>query len=265
MRRLGLTLLVVGVVVAGPATALADPTGYSSRPADNNFYVVDLADGSHSSPGSVGDVRSWAMRASDGLVYGINGGSDTLIRVTPSPFLVASVGALGVNVEENAGDGLAFTPDGRLWMSVLVGDPGVWQLYEVDPDNGAATLVGNLEDSTDANTEISGLASGCDGTLYGGGATSLYEVSTTDAAVTLVGGFGGAIGANTSKGLDFDATGVLWGINENGEIFTVDPATGTATLVSNAAAPTTSFTGLAITPAVACTDPGGSGFPSFTG
>jgi len=125
--------------------------------------------------------------------------------------------------------------------------------YKLDPTTGAATAIGPQ------GQQVTGLAFG-NGVLYGLGGDltdNLVTVNRATGAATSV----GVLGAVTlvDGGIDFDGQGVLWGINDRSagpgnpsQIFTINPATGAATLVTavvdGSSNPLRGFESLAIWP-----------------
>jgi hypothetical protein len=98
--------------------------------------------------------------------------------------------------------GLAFTCDGRLWMSA-----GTGQFWQVDPTNANVTSIGNL------SVTITGLAAKGN-ELFGTGSqgnNNLYLIDPTTASATTLGSYGSANYITTASP-GFDSTGKLWAI-----------------------------------------------------
>lgn len=263
LKRVRWTVLAL---LAGPSLALADPIGYAS--GFNELYSVDVANGQAvriGGPAAIGfnDVEGLAF-AGNGELFGVAdasrivGGSnsattDFLFTVSPLTGVGSLVGQLpglqGQGTNGNLDYGLAFTCDGRLWLS----SETTRQLWEVNPSTATVTLVGV------SSASISGLAArGND--LYGISVDpdpGLYRIDTATAASTLVGTLdvGGVV---NSAGLDFDAAGTLWASLDPVQvsptrIARVDPATGRGTLVSEfSTSPGLGMRALAIAPPGAC-------------
>ena len=111
--------------------------------------------------------------------------------------------------------------------------PGTGQFGTVNVTTGAFTSLGTTTPVT-----LTGLAFNSSGTLFAVDslATTLYTVNQTNGALTAVGGLGPAVVAGSAGvGLAFSPSGTLFlqdqDPNNNSNLFTVDPATGLATLV----------------------------------
>jgi len=116
--------------------------------------------------------------------------------------------------------GATWTNDGRwLGCEFTTGD-----LYELDPDTGAMTLIGGGGDG------LNGLAyDPVTEKLYGAGSYDFYEVDINTGAQTHIGAYGGSA---LMIGIAFDANGVLygWDIIED-KLWTIDTGTGLPTEV----------------------------------
>jgi hypothetical protein len=186
------------------------------------------------------------------VLYGVDQASSSLVTCDVTTGGCTAVGPLGVGVVDT---GLAFDDSGNLWMSTdkLTDKKATATFYKLDPTTGAATAIGPQ------TRQVTGLAFG-NGVLYGLGGDStdnLVTVNRATGAATRV----GALGAVTlvDGGIDFDGQGVLWGINDRSagpgnpsQIFTINPATGAATLVTavvdGSSNPLRGFESLAIWP-----------------
>jgi len=201
------------LLFAGPA--LAEPLGYASGFRD--LYRVDLANGQATLVGRMGfsDVEGLAM-SPQGVLFGaadatmtIGGNSsattDFLFRVDSASGGTTLVGQFpglqGRGPNEQLDYGLAFTCDGRLWMSAET----TGELWEVNPGTAALRLVGSM------GASISGLA-GRGNELYGVSVDPnprLYQIDTDTAAAVALGPLGVSFPV-ANVGLDFDASGSLW-------------------------------------------------------
>lgn len=197
--------------------ALADPIGYAAGFSD--LYRIDFATGQATLVGPTGfnDVEGLAF-APGGTLFAVadatagsgSGLTDFLIRINPSTgagTLVAPLSGLSGLGVPGAGSnfeldyGLAFTADGRLWLS----SDTLGTLWEVNPGNGMTRLVGAT------GARITGLAARGN-ELFGvsaAGGESLYRINLATGVATLVGSLGLA-DRMYDAGLDFDAAGRLW-------------------------------------------------------
>lgn len=209
--------LLAALLFCLPLVAVADPVGYAA--GYDTLYRIDLGTGQAVRVGPIGytDVEGLAFSPT-GVLYGVADGtassggaaSDFLIRIdtnTGAGTLVAPLLGLNQQGTPGAGDslqldyGLAFTADGRLWVS----SDTINLLWEVNPSTGFTRLVGNT------GARISGLAARGN-ELFGvstAGDEALYRIDTTTGQGTRIGSLGLA-DRMYDAGLDFDASGKLW-------------------------------------------------------
>lgn len=215
MRPLMLQRLFAVALATLPLSAAADTNAYAV--GFNELYRIELGSARATRVGPIGfnDVEGLAV-APDGTLFGVadatmaignnsSATTDFLIRINPTSGAGTLVGQLPGLQQPAPNDqldyGLAFTCDGRLWMS----SDSTGQLWEVNPASAAVRLVGNLA------APISGLAANGQG-LYGvstepGGA--LYSINTETAAVERLGSMQ-LSDRMYDAGADFDADGRLW-------------------------------------------------------
>ncbi len=213
--RPSLAQWLTAAILLFAGVALAEPLGYASGFRD--LYRIDLANGQSTSIGRIGfnDVEGLALSPSGTLYAAVDGtaqvGSNTssttdfLIRINPATGAGSLVGQLpslqGRGPNEQLDYGLAFTCDGRLWMSAET----TAELWEVNPATAELRLVGNT------GASISGLA-GRGSELYGVSVDPnprLFRIDTGTAAATTIGPLN-AGGSVLNVGLDFDSAGLLW-------------------------------------------------------
>jgi len=132
---------------------------------------------------------------------------------------------------------------GAYGQEVLLGatSGAVGSLYNINPSNGVATPIGFLTDGIGNPFGITGMAfDPLTGLLYGSTSNnsftdkqSLVSIDPNSGMVTFIGFFG--VGT-TMADLTFDTTtSTLFGTGAlNGNLYTVNPATGVATLVGDA-------------------------------
>jgi hypothetical protein len=129
---------------------------------------------------------------------------------------------------------------------------GHGELYTLNPATGGVIQdIGALNDAAAINYSVSGLAfNPITGVLYGatGGVSghSLLMINPVNGLVTVVGSFNA--GTATMTDLAFDSSGKLYGISSSGgaNLYTINTATGQATLIGNSGAAFTEGGGLAI-------------------
>jgi hypothetical protein len=179
-----------------------------------------------------------SARAARAELIGLNpGGQNTnVLNIQLNPFAAAVTGPAGFP----SLSGLAFQPGtGTLFASSGTQDGG--RLFNLNTATGVATLIGPT-----GFPAVPGLEFGPGGALYGsadvdeGEANGLIAINPATGQGTLVGRYGSA-GPNVIddiSGLAFHpTTGALYGSTgpafdgTPGDLFTIDPATGAATLV----------------------------------
>lgn len=147
-----------------------------------------------------------------------------------------------------------------LYAATASGGPG--ELYIIDPSNGSVIQdVGPLNDALGTNYPITGLAfHPVTGVLYGstgnnpqGTAARLVTIDPATALVTVVGSFNaGPVNSSgtpsTMGDLDFDAAGNLYGVGTVGgpQLYSINIATGQATVIGGTGLTSTTGGGLAI-------------------
>jgi hypothetical protein len=140
----------------------------------------------------------------------INGALGTVDVATGASAVIGNMGSQMTDI--------AFDGAGNLWAITFS------QLFSVDKNSAAATLVGSLGVGT-ANA----LTFGSDGTLYMAGGTGFYTVNTATGAATLVGN----TGAQSSGDLAF-RNGTLYltaGSSGFDSLYSINTATGAGTLI----------------------------------
>lgn len=124
----------------------------------------------------------------------------------------------------------------------IIDSDGTNHLWSLNLATGVATDIGLLNFS-----QIEGLATSPGGVIYGvdDSTETLVTINTTTAVATAVGSGNGNLGVSVSDlGLTFDSAGNLWLSSEGGgSFYSVNPATGVATLITSGQSP--DLTGLA--------------------
>jgi hypothetical protein len=224
---------ILGLILAAgiPLSAQTGPIAYSVRSdgtdaQDDYLYSIDLATGIATPIGPTGfeDVEGLAFDTDCATLYGVDDTTDRLLTCDTETGACTQVGNLGVDITDT---GLAFLGE-RLFMSTdAPKNPS--RFYQLDPLLGTATLIGPQPQ------EVTGLAAGPLGVFGLGGDTrdNLVEIDPVTGAATVIGPLGTV--QPSDGGLDFDAHGVLWGIEDRGlrnpsRIFRVNISTGAATL-----------------------------------
>jgi hypothetical protein len=269
MRPCTLRRFLAAMLMLLPAFASAAPFGYGA--GFSELYRVNLATAQATRIGPAAgigfnDVEGLAM-SPDGLLFGVadqtmalGGGNfsattDFLIRINPATGAGTLVGQMPGLQGQGPGTGqldygLAFTCDGRLWMS----SDTTGNLWEVDRTTAAVRLVGNM------GASISGLAARGN-VLFGVSVDPqprLFRIDPATAAATAVGPLDvGGVVANA--GLDFDAGGVLYATLDPGatvpgfsRVVRINPITGSGTVVAQIPIEFVTMKALAIAPTGGC-------------
>ena len=250
--------------------ALADPIGYVSTFSD--LYRVDLATGAATRVGPIrfNDVDGLAF-APDGQLYGVadqtagsgSGLTDFLVRIdttTGNGTLVGPLSGLANQGPNGSLDyGLAFTCDGRLWLS----SDSTGVLWEVTPGTGQVRQVAST------GVPLSGLAArGRE--LFGIGVRqgfgdavqqATYRIDTQTGSTERIGSLA-SVDTLSGAGADFDSGGALWAtldsqppdFNRATRVARIDLTTGAANVVASLSGiqDNVSARGLAIAPPAAC-------------
>lgn len=206
----GLIAAFVLGVFATQARA-ADLIGYAE--AFDTLYSVDLSTHQASEIGRATPLDSPNQRWANivGLtfnpasqLYAVSdaGAIKTLLRIDVNTGLASPVGTLDVGTDQQLDLGLAFTCDGRLWMSA-----GTGQFWQVDPGTAAVTALGNL------GVTVTGLAAQGNRVYATGsqGNNTLYSIDTEHAQANAVGAYG-SDNFITTASPGFDSAGNLWAV-----------------------------------------------------
>ncbi len=206
---------LAAVLLSFASLASAEPFGYAA--GFNELYRVNVATGQATRVGAMGfnDVEGLAL-SPGGTLFGVadatmmignqpSASSDFLLRINPANGAGTLVGQLsglqGLGPAGNLDYGLAFTCDGRLWMS----SDTTGELWSVDPATAETRRIGVM------GAPISGLAARGN-VLFGVSVEAdpaLFAIDTANASVRRIGGI--ALPAVMyDAGLDFDADGRLW-------------------------------------------------------
>ncbi len=182
------------------------------------------------------EIEAMDLREVDGFIYAAasnNSDRSGLLKInktTGEVMLLDGGGSSDVSDLNNELQGMAFFGD-TLYFSGQ--DSGKRKLVTVDLTDGDITTI-----DSDLSVDIRALAADSAGQLYGvakgaGGVLNLHTIDKANGNITATKALTGLDPDQDLEGLDFDAAGTLWGIDRtSGEVFTIDLATGKATLVS---------------------------------
>jgi Ca2+-binding RTX toxin-like protein len=224
-RCSGLVVLLILFVIGLPAPAALANHGNIAwsvqSDGDDQLYSIDLATGAETAigPTGFGDIEGLSFDA-NGTLYGVNDPTDELVTCSVTTGACQVVGPLNVTFTDM---GLTFDRAGNLWMSTDAPSPETF--YRVDPATGQATAIGPQ------GQEVTGLAAS-GSTIYGLGGDNtdnLVRIDPATGAATTVGPLGTV--TVSDGGIDFQGT-TLYGIEDGGDLFTINLATGAATIVA---------------------------------
>jgi hypothetical protein len=150
----------------------------------------------------------------------------TLVEIDPATgATLRTIGPVGYAV-----NGLDYdATTGKLYGSTSEWDPNHSGLIEIDPNSGAGTPVGvDGWGLTYAYIAVNNVTVNSQGEMFAwwDGPDGLVSIDKTSGVATLVGESGVATFTN---GLAFDNADVLYLVNVDGPVYTVDPTTGAAT------------------------------------
>lgn len=124
-----------GYVTLGDSNWLSTSVPYHFFTVGTDGTFSDL--GAVSTPGIADpEIKGLTRRPGTGVLYGYEQSTDKLVTIDETTRVATIVGSLGINAF--AAGGMAFSADG----SQLVLSTGNDTFYRVNPDTGAATLIG---------------------------------------------------------------------------------------------------------------------------
>ena len=231
-------------VISPPDTVLYGSTGGDNASGGGRLWLIDVTTQSASLIGDTGFDRLGGITFdSNGTLYGVSGGSanqGTLMTIDPTNGTATVIGLLS---DPNAAvDGLRFNSQGVLYGSSFDNSVSVGKLLTIDPSNAqvltSLTLVGS------GNSFCTGVAFNSLDVLYGSRGNSSGRLEDLD-LIDQITGVLTPIGPMEAVISDvaFAADGTLYGSSPPGDLYSIDPITGTKTLLFNTGIP--QFSGLA--------------------
>lgn len=203
---------------------------------NGNIDLLNITAGTHTTlTNDSALIDGLAYNANETVLYGVTsaslGGPTTLVTINQKTGVDTTIGVNGTGVALSTLTNLA---NGSLWgVDYNTGD-----LYEVNPSNGATTLIGSTGLGGLDGVSSGGNSLASDGTnlFYTFGAnspSSLFKLSTTTGASTLIGATGvtGIIGS-AFAGPTF-ISGQLYGFTSDGSTYLINTSTGDATLLNS--------------------------------
>jgi hypothetical protein len=181
--------------------------------------------------------------ASSTALYDIDAaGNQLLLQAPPNDGTVAAVGTLGVMLDIGTGFDI-LTVGGTNTAYAALRVAGTTGLYNINLSNGAATLIGTVG----GNPVLVGIALSAaplpSATAVGGTAIGLNGTNalvrfatTTPSTIVATTPVSGLQSGDSLVGIDFrPANGLLYALASSGRLYTVNPATGAATLATTLA------------------------------
>lgn len=227
-----LGMAVMGLLLSGAGRAEASSVTALIAEENGNLDLLNVTAGTHTVIANNGLVFfGLAFNANESLLYGIVstsfGSPGSLVTINQTTGLDTLVGANGV----------ALTTITNLSNGELFGVGFDDNLYQINPNTGAATKVGPSGLPSLSGAWANSLASNGT-TLYytlnmSGISSTLYTLNTSTGAAVAIGGTGtsGIIGS-VFAGPTF-ATGQLYGFLNSGQTDVIDLTTGHATVLNN--------------------------------
>jgi len=248
MKRLAMVcavLLLAGSFLASPASAFMFGTDWGSS---SSLYRIDPVTRTATLVGATGQRQLIGLVVdTDSTIYAMSEeGSSKLWTLNPTTGVATLVGATGFNLQE--GDMTISPTTGQMYVSDGIGD----KLYIIDKTTGAATLVGSYGS---LGRDVSGLQFIGD-TLYGlalrdSNPDSLLTINPLTGAATLVGNTGTNLGVLAAMGRD-PVTGLTYiagpstSFGNDNQLYSLDLATGAATLLGPLTGVTYSISGFSV-------------------
>jgi plastocyanin len=223
-------------------------TGGDNASGGGRLWLIDVTTQSAFLIGDTGFDRLGGISFDNGgTLYGVSGGSGnqgTLMTIDPTNGEATVIDLLS---DPNAAvDGLRFNSQGVFYGSSFDNSVSVGKLLTIDPSNAqvltSLTLVGS------GNSFCTGIAFDALDLLYGSRGNSAGRLEDLDLIDQITGVLApiGPMEAVISD-IAFAADGTLYGCSPTGDLYSIDPITGTKTLLFNTGI--AQLSGLAAAPA----------------
>lgn len=180
-------VVVTGLALQPGTGILFGVTGNEYSPS-RQLFTINTLTGFATSLGTLGitstENASDITFAANGTLFGWTVKGGPLVTIDPTD---ATRTVIGSAVNGSQGNGLAFTPNGTLYLA----GPTTGSLYTVNTSTGAITSVAALSNlPLNFGTNFNALTSSPDGVLYGtgkGSGAQLVTIDTTTGVITSVG------------------------------------------------------------------------------
>jgi plastocyanin len=250
-------------VVSSSDILLYGSTGGDHANGGGRLWLIDVTTQNEFLIGDTGFDRLGAIAFdSSGTLYGVSGASanqGTLMTIDPTNGAPSVIGLLSDPFA--AVDGLRFNSQGVLYGASFNNSLSVGQLLTIDPSD--ATVLSSLTLAGSGNSFCPGIAFDSKDTLYGSRGNSSGRTEDLD-RIDQVTGVLTPIGAMEAviSDITFTSDGTLYGSSPTGELYTIDPVTGTKVFLFNTSI--TQLSGLAAAPAGATPTPTPTATPTAT-
>jgi plastocyanin len=239
---------LVNVLPNPPSGFLYGSTGGDNASGGGRLWLIDLTSQNATLIGNTGFDRLGGIAFdSNGTLYGVSGGSSnqgTLMTIDPATGAATVIGLLS---DPNAAvDALRFNSQGVLYGGSFNNSKGVGQLLTIDPSNG--TVLSTLTLLGSGNSFCPGIAFDSLDVLYGSRGNSSGRLEDIDLVDPITGVLTpiGPMEAVISD-IVFAPDGNFYGSSPTtGNLYSIDPITGTKTLFFNTGIP--QLSGLAAAP-----------------
>jgi plastocyanin len=234
-------------VVSPSDILLYGSTGGDNANGGGRLWLIDVTIQSEFLIGDTGFDRLGGIAFDgSGTLYGVSGGSanqGTLMTIDPTNGTATVIGLL--SDADAAVDGLRFNSQGVLFGGSFNNTKGVGELLTIDPSD--ATVLSSLTLVGSGNSFCPGIAFDSQDTLYGSRGNSSDRLEDLD-LIDQVTGVLTSIGPMEAviSDIAFTSDGTLYGSSPTGDLFVIDPVTGTKTLLFNTGI--AQLSGLAVAP-----------------
>lgn len=237
MVRIILATTAAIVLLAGMAVAGATTTLYATDAVNRDLYKIETDTWTVTYVGYHSVASGFCGMAYDrgrGTLVGLTRYSTArLYTLDPDTATTTLIGNLGIGYVYEGG--LVFEPMRGILYGANAGSNEDPHLFTVDPATGAGTMIGRVGAEPH---DFAGLIFGHDGELYGldRETTAVWKIDTNDldgSGTTQLGsGLGAGIDLGSVGGLTADDSGNVYGYaSGTHQIFSVDMATGAATVL----------------------------------
>jgi len=207
--------------------------GYSIN-TNNELYKVELLTGQTQLIGALlgGDFEAITFGGNDTL-YAVESSTNSLYRINILTAETSFIGALNIEIDN---PGLSFDSQENLY---LVNGNENGSLYIIDTNSGLANLVGSYQGNfinaiTWDGRDLWALSSA--------GTSNLYKIDKNIGSSLYIGQLN-SVNLTKKSGFSIDEHGTLWGLDEDGKLFSIDKISGNANVLQTIAP---GFTSLAI-------------------